>query len=267
MIKEGLEESADFVVPLIQHFTRAEELFVNCNGEAMGGNGEAHTYDHEPAFLDLLGDRTNKLVRIGISVKDDDVDSTTSDHWYFVASWDPETMVFIKKTLVARGKDEEKTISILGNSRDEVDLSYEVLENICTSSNVENFPGDENLLFFRTNLMIDQNIDLKKLKYLLKNHVDLMHWLIDMENVEDQAVAPLNAILDQLHGRAYDQSCDLETGEDHGVFLQLTLPKQLLLKSHWVERLGGKEKVNEVDSDNLLANVYHNHESGLIVYE
>ena len=262
LIKEGLEESADFVVPLIQHFTRAEELFVNCNGEAMG-----ETYDHEPAFLDLLGDRTNKLVRIGISVKDDDVDSTTSDHWYFVASWDPETMVFIKKTLVARGKDEEKTISILGNSRDEVDLSYEVLENICTSSNVENFPGDENLLFFRTNLMIDQNIDLKKLKYLLKNHVDLMHWLIDMENVEDQAVAPLNAILDQLHGRAYDQSCDLETGEDHGVFLQLTLPKQLLLKSHWVERLGGEEKVNEVDSDNLLANVYHNHESGLIVYE
>ena len=55
-----------------------------------------------------------------------------SDHWYFVECWDPETMAFIKKTLVARGKEAEKCVSILGNSWGEVDLSYEVLENICT---------------------------------------------------------------------------------------------------------------------------------------
>ena len=111
--------------------------------------------------------------------------------------------------------------------------------------------------------MIDQNIDLSKLQNLLKNHVDHMHWLIDMENVEDQDEAPVNAILDQLHGRDYGQNCDPENAEDHGMLVQLSLPKQLLLKSHWVERLGGKEKVNEVGSDDLLANVYHDHESGL----
>ena len=123
--------------------------------------------------------------------------------------------------------------------------------------------GDEKLLFFRTNLMIDQNIDLSKLQNLLKNHVYLMHWHIDMFSVEDQDVAPLNAILDQLDGREYGQSCNLETSEDHGMFSQLSLPKELLLKSHWVERLGGKEELCQFGSDDLLANVYHDHESGL----
>ena len=84
-----------------------------------------------------------------------------------------------------------------------------------------------------------------------------------MEYVEDQDVAPLNAILDQLHGRYYGQSCDLKNAEDLGVFLQLSLPKQLLLKSHWVERLGGKEKVDEFGSHDRLANLYQDHESGL----
>ena len=113
--------------------------------------------------------------------------------------------------------------------------------------------------------MIDQNIDLPK-QNLLKNHVDHMHWPIDKENEKDQDVAPLNAILDQLHGREYGQSCDMETGEDHGVFLQLSLPKQLLLKSNWVERLGGKEKVDEFGSDYFFSNVYHDHESGLRMF-
>ena len=57
--------------------------------------------------------------------------------------------------------------------------------------------------------MIDQNIDLPK-QNLLKNHVDHMHWPIDKENEKDHDVAPLNAILDQLHGRDYGQSWDLK---------------------------------------------------------
>ena len=252
LVKEGLEESADFVQPVIKHFTRTEELFVNCNGEAL-------TYDHELNFLALLWDGTNKLVRIGISAKDVGVANLINDHWYFVPSWDPETMAFIKKTLVTGGKEAEESVSILGSSWGKFCLSYEILEHICTFF-------DEPIQFFRTDIMVDQNFDLSKLQNLLKNHVIRMQWNLDLDDVEDQDVAPLNAILDQLHGRDNGQSCDMETGEDHGVFLQLSLPKQLLLKSNWVERLGGKEKVDEFGSDYFLTNVYHNHKSGLRMF-
>ena len=251
LLKEGPEESAEFVQPVIQHFTRAEELFVNCNGEWL-------TYDHEPNFFCLLWEGTNRLVRIGISAKDDDVDNTTSDHWYFVASQDPQATAFIKKTLEAEAKGAQENISVLGTHWGEVDLSLEVLENICTFSDNDLIP------LFRTNLKIDQNSDLSKLQNLLKNHVSHMQWDLGVDSVEDQNVAPLDAILDQLHG----QSCNLESGEDHSKFAEFSLPKQLLLKSHyWVGRLGGKEKVDEFGSDKFLINLYHDHESGLRMEE
>ena len=121
MLKEGRNDSSDIDQPVIVHSTHTEELFVNCNGEAL-------TYNHATALLELLGDSMKRLARIGIT----EGACINSDHWYFVACWDPETMAFIKKTLVARGKEAEKCVSILGNSWGEVDLSYEVLENICT---------------------------------------------------------------------------------------------------------------------------------------
>ena len=70
-------------------------------------NGEALTYNHEPVFLVLLGDGLNRLARIGISAKDAPSEGAciTGDHWYFVACWDPEKMAFIKKILVAGGKE------------------------------------------------------------------------------------------------------------------------------------------------------------------
>ena len=111
MLKEGRDDSADIDQPVIEHFTRTEELFVNCNREAL-------TYNHATALLELLGDSMNRLARIGIT----EGACINSDHWYFVACWDPETMAFITKTLVAGGKEAEKSVSILGNSWGEVDL-------------------------------------------------------------------------------------------------------------------------------------------------
>ena len=35
LLKEGLDDSADIVQSVIEHFTRTEELFDNCNGEAL----------------------------------------------------------------------------------------------------------------------------------------------------------------------------------------------------------------------------------------
>ena len=100
MLKEGLDDSTDILQSVIEHFTRTEELFVNCNREAL-------TYNHEPVFLVLLGDSMNRLARIGISAKDAPSEGAciTGDHWYFVACWDPEKMAFIKKILVAGGKE------------------------------------------------------------------------------------------------------------------------------------------------------------------
>ena len=117
MLKEGLDDSADIVRPVIEHFTRTEELFVNCNREAL-------TYNHEPVFLVLLGDSMNRLARIGISAKDDPFEGAciTGDHWYFVACWDPEKMAFIKKILVARRTEAEESVSNLEKSWGEVDF-------------------------------------------------------------------------------------------------------------------------------------------------
>ena len=117
MLKEGLDDSADIVQSVIEHFTHIEELFVNCNVEAL-------KYNHEPVFLVLLGDGLNRLARIGISAKDVPSEGAciTGGHLHFVALWDPEKMAFIKKILVAGRTEAEESVSNLGKSWGEVDF-------------------------------------------------------------------------------------------------------------------------------------------------
>ena len=100
LLKEGLDDSADIVQSVIEHFTHIEELFVNCNVEAL-------KYNHEPVFLVLLRDGLNRLARIGISAKDAPSEGAclTGDHWYFVACWDPEKMAFIREIFKNEDRD------------------------------------------------------------------------------------------------------------------------------------------------------------------
>ena len=87
--------------------------------------------------------------------------------------------------------------------------------------------------------MIGQNIDVLKLAELLKKHVKM--WDIRIlrdEDLEKQEIAPINAIMDVLGGG------------NHGSFLLLGLPIELLLRSHWVERLGGSAKVKAWEDNN-----------------
>ena len=67
-------------------------------------------------------------------------------------------------------------------------------------------------------------------------------------------MAPINAILDVLGSK------------DPGVFHSLTLPKDLLLKSHWVQRLGGRVKVEGLDGDNPFLTTVHT-KSGLEILD
>ena len=100
-------------------------------------------------------------------------------------------------------------------------LSNEILETVCTSQ------GES--IFFTTNLMINQKMDLRKLLYLLKDHVDFFRW----EPPEKQEVTPVNIILNLL-------KVSKSTG---GVFKMFKVSKNLLLKSNWVGRLGGRGKI------------------------
>ena len=74
--------------------------------------------------------------------------------------------------------------------------------------------------------MIGQNIEVSKLTEFLKHHVKILNFDIHPEDLENQKVAPINAILDLLGSK------------NHGVFEILSLSKELLHKSHWAERLG-----------------------------
>ena len=84
--------------------------------------------------------------------------------------------------------------------------------------------------------------------------VDFLDWDMMSEDSEKQEVAPLNAML------------DLQDGKDNGVFEGFAVPKILLLKSNWVERLGGKAKVEESGGDGNVIYTAHT-PTGLVIVD
>ena len=92
--------------------------------------------------------------------------------------------------------------------------------------------------------MIDKS-NMTKLAHLLKHNVQRMQW---MNTNENQDVASLNVLLDLLNSK------------DPGMFKQLFVEKDMLLKSHWVEKLGGKSKV---EASARMSNILLGAESGL----
>ena len=126
------------------------------------------------------------------------------------------------------------TISIYGLPG--LHLTHEILETVSTSKG-------KNVLFeSNTNLMIDQAMVLRKLTCLLKNHIDHFYWfgsLMSSEDPEKQEIAPLNAILDLLDSNS------------NGAFETFEIPKSLLLKSNWVQRLGGRAEMKASSWDVL----------------
>ena len=242
------EECAAVIQPVIEPFNRAEELFVHGNVDE---NGE-QALPRGPFFALLaatMSADSNRLARVCIS----EISSKVRENIYFLSSCDSDTNAFIKKTMVqtmVQKGNGKKNDFITINGLSSVSLSYEVLETIFTMS--------EDFIYFTTSLMIDKNIDTTKLKDLLKHHGAST---FDMERVETQDVAPVNAILDLLDG----QSCDLEEGHvgHDQMFTKLMLTKELLLKSHWVERLGGRRKVDDIEDEDDSIVVLHDHEFGL----
>ena len=244
------EECAAVIQPVIEPFNRAEELFVHGNVDE---NGE-QALPRGPLFALLaatMSADSNRLARVCIS----EISSKVRENIYFLSSCDSDTNAFIKKTMVqtmVQKGNGTKNDFITINGLSSVSLSYEVLETIFTMS--------ENFIDFTTSLMIDKNIDTTKLKDLLKHHVSTMILDVDDEDVETQDVAPVNAILELLGG----QNCDMlpsDVGHDR-MFTGLMLTKELLLKSHWVERLGGRRKVDDM-VDDIENEVLHDHEFGL----
>ena len=227
---------------VIHHWTRLEEVFLFAKEDI--DDTDFDFFEEldilESYCMQLVRADSNMLIRIGANYKFDGIDG--KNYLYFISSCDSATNTFIKKTLVGKGKS---CVSLHGLAG--ITLSYEVLKTICTTFK-------QNTLIFNTNLMIDQNIDPINLKDLLKHHVTYMNWEINEEDLENQGMAPINAILDVLGSK------------DPGVFHSLTLPKDLLLKSHWVQRLGGRVKVEGLDGDNPFLTTVHT-KSGLEILD
>ena len=161
-------------------------------------------------FLTLMKEN-NKIARIGIREELLDQRRITN---YIAECWDVQTNTFIKNTINANWSPQ----IVLQSYSHEDYLSYEVLETICKAKPIH---------FGVNNLMIDKS-NMTKLAHLLKHNVRSMQWL---ETNENQDVASLNVLLDLLNSK------------DPGMFKFLLVKKDLLLKSHWVEKLGGKSKV------------------------
>ena len=222
---------------IVNHFTRMEELFVNDGGE--GGVDISEDF-----FGMILGAQVanNRLV-VGVKMSEDILDAQLESHIYFVTSCDAGTNAFVKKTYKENYQYRYQHITISGLPG--VQMSYEILEAICWNKTSP--------LMFRTNLIIGQNMDVLKLTEFLKHHVRLWDIGIMMEkDLESQEVAPINAILDLLGSG------------NHGAFLLLGLPIELLLKSHWVERLGGRGKVEAHEDKNGAVRVRPKYPNGSI---
>ena len=214
------ESLVSLIQAAIESLPRLEELFIFY-----------HFYDffffNDPkAFiLNTLKADNNKLVRVGTSLSY--FNSSEPDYLYYVSNCDAGANTFLKKTHLE--KDKNNRVSIYGVPG--LHLTNEILETVCTISSK---PVD-----LATNLIIDQKMDLRK----LANAVDFLDLDMLPEDWEEQEVTPLNAIL------------DLQDGNDNGVFGALAVPKNLLLKSKWVERLGGRAKL-ETSIGNVIYTVH-----------
>ena len=216
----------------IKFLPRLEELFI--------------FYDHflffyfndpKVSILNILKADDNKLVRVGTRLSNFN-SSEPEDYLYYVSNCDAGTHAFLKKTHLE--KDKNKKVSIYGLPG--LHLTNEILETICTISRK---PVD-----LATNLTIDLKLDLRK----LASSVDFLEWDMVAEEWEEQEVAPLNAIL------------NLQDGKDNGVFEGLAVPKNLLLKSSWVERLGGKSTLEaSIGSGNVIYTAHTR--TGLVIVD
>ena len=186
----------------------------------------------------MVQEVNKKVVRICAkrSLKESD-GSPTSENEYFIANCDADTNKFIKKTVEKNDRQMIESIDNHSGGRPiritgppGVHFSNEVLETIFT---IYKYP-----ITLSTSLLIGQDIDLARLKYLLSRHVSGdVYWDMNAEDLEKQEVAPINTILDQLsrwtHSHSYWD----------GNFDRVCLPRELVMKSHWLENLGGRARV------------------------
>ena len=210
-----------FIRALLDSFPRLEELFIFCD------NWDDYPDSRLSDFvLQFLEADNNKLVRVG--TRSSYITSGDVDCCYYFSSCDVDSTTFLKRTLKKRSPPEDVTLlSIIAPPGHY--LTIETLETACNITR-------ENV-FFKTNLLIDQNMDLRKLTCLLKDYICDLKWHVQSEDSEKQKVAPLNAILDLLGS------------EGNGDFEALHVSKKLLLKSNWVGRLGGRAMVEARDGD------------------
>ena len=237
--KDKLETlNREFVLNVVTLLTRVEELIFL--------DDPSNPFRMPLADVFFMVQEVNKrVVRICAkrnicakrSLKENDF-SITSENEYFVTNCDADTNKFIKTTVQKNNRQMIESLDYHSGGRPiritgppGVQFSNEVLETIFT---IYKYP-----IKLSTSLIIGPNIDLAKLRCLLRRHVSgYLYWNMNAEDLEKQEAAPINTILDQLAKWTHWD------GNLNRVFL----PRELAMKSHWLEKLGGRAKVKAADA-------------------
>ena len=140
----GIESLANTIQAAIDTLPSLGELFIL--------NDKVTYYPYDNHFVSLiqkfLKTDNNKLVRVGSRGMHGNGSSSNQEYacFYYVSSCDTDLTKFLKKTL--NGKETWMSIHGLPGAY----LSNEILETVCTVSGIQ------------TNLMIDKDMDLRKLR-------------------------------------------------------------------------------------------------------
>jgi hypothetical protein len=230
-----------FVEAAIESLPRLEELFISCDDEFLFSEFTNSQVRH--SIENILKTTDNKISRVGarawlstqVGPQSSPISLLVRCCLYYVSNLDAATYTFLKQSCLERNMNNIVVNKVVIYGLPGLHLTNEILETICTNQRA----------FFSTNILIDQNVDLKKLAGFLV----FFSWFVDPEK---QEVTPLNAIL------------DLQGGKDNGAFLGLDVPKDLLLSSNWVGSLGGRARVEE--STRTMICILHT-ENGLEIKE
>ena len=231
--------NAAAIEDIVRRFPRLEELYLN-----IIGNMETEMLC---AYDDLVESSKNKLVRIGTNNVGNNFHVGNN---YFITSCDDDTNQFLKKTLAAK-KAKATQVQVWSLSKTESPripettfFTTQLLETICANS--------AERLCIKTSLMIGKP-NLNIFLDLLKQHVVLFSIEVFGWFPDNAVVEPYNAILDLLGSK------------QPGVFRGLELHHSMLLKTDWVDRLGGAAKVKA--GKNGLSCLFHHVKNGLKLHE
>lgn len=236
--------STAVVKAIVDELPCLEELFVNIIDNTEEEKFWARGLDF------FVKANNNRLLRIGINMEPygEDSDNTFT---FFISSCDTNTSQFLKKSLAGK---KVLTLWLYGlDTGDDSTLTIELLKSIClnTEANGLNLITDD--------LIFGKNMDLPKLLDIFKRSVAKL--TIMMRAMMSARMRGIDKTVDLA---PYNSLLGLLNTKHHGVFRKFELERRILLRSDFVDQLGGAEAVRS--NNQYSINTFHT-DSGLGMFD